>query len=95
MKTQVEILQGRIATVCEQTVPQSRARTKALATIKWRLESHEGLCAGIDDKLGCALVLPQYAQVFDGRDNEHQKKRFYENALGIDLDIVILDQTAN
>lgn len=59
--------------------------------IRWRLDSLDGLCAGVDDKMGCALVLPSNAQVFDGRDNEILKKNFYETALGVQLSLVLLD----
>lgn len=73
------------------TKPKTNARNKALAKIRWRLDSLDGLCAGFDDKMGCALVLPCNAQVFDGRDNEILKKNFYETALGVQLSLVLLD----
>jgi hypothetical protein len=91
MKTQMEILQDRIAAACDTTEPQTRSRSKELAKLRWRLESIDGLCAGLDNNLGCALVSPQNAQVFDGRDNERLKKSFYESALGIELALVLLD----
>ena len=91
MQTTLELLHGKIADACSATKPKSRQRMKALAKIKWRLESFEGLCAGLDDKFGCALVLPYHAQIFDGRDNEELKKKFYETVLGVELAIVLLD----
>ncbi len=91
MKTQVELLGEKIATACATNMPKTQARNEALAQIRWRLESFEGLCAGVDDKLGCALVSPPNAQVFDGRDNETLKKAFFETALGVELALVLLD----
>ena len=91
MKTQVELLGERIATACAKTKPKTRARNEALAQVQWRLESFAGLCAGLDDKMGCALVSPPNAQVFDGRDNETLKKAFFETALGVELGLVLLD----
>ncbi len=57
MKTEIELLNEKIKAACAATKPRTRARNNALAMIRWRLESFEGLCAGLDDKLGCALVL--------------------------------------
>jgi hypothetical protein len=91
MKSQIEILEERIDDACASTPSGTRARMKALSKIKWRLESFEGLCGGLDDKFGVALVSPHNAQVFDGRDNEQMKKRYYEAALGVELAIVLLD----
>lgn len=95
MKTQMKILAERIASACDNTKPNTRSRSNELAKIKWRLESIDGLCAGLDNKLGCALVLPHNAQVFDGRDNEQLKKNFYETALGVELALVLVNQTEN
>jgi hypothetical protein len=92
MKTQIELLRDRIGSACEATKPGSRARKSALSRIKWRLESFDGLCAGLDDKFGCALVQVENAQVFDGRDNEELKKKFYEIALGVELALVLLTE---
>lgn len=91
MKTQVELLGERIETACTATKPKTRARNKALAQVRWRLETFDGLCAGLDDKMGCALVSPPNAQVFDGRDNETLKKAFFETALGVELALVLVD----
>lgn len=91
MKTEMETLRERIAAVCEKTEANTQARMKALAKLKWRLESIDGLCAGLDSKFGCALVLRDNAQIFDGRDNEELKKQFYETSLGIELALVLLD----
>ena len=91
MPTTLELLHERIAEACSVTKPRTRERNKALAKIRWRLESFEGLCVGMDDKLGSALVLPGNALVYDGRDNEDMKKKFFETVLGVELAIVLLD----
>jgi len=91
MKTQVELLEERIATACASTKADTKERNNALSLVRWRLESFDGLCAGLDANMGCALVLPPNAQVFDGRDNEKLKKAFYETSLGVELSLVVLD----
>jgi hypothetical protein len=92
MKSQVDVLRERIAEACRTTKPFTKQRNAALAKIKWRLESFEGLCAGLDDKLCCALVQPQNAMVFDGRDDEEMKKKWYEINLRVELALVLVDQ---
>ncbi|WP_395750133.1 hypothetical protein [Prosthecobacter sp.] len=91
MKTPIEILGERIATACATSKPNTQERNKALSLVRWRLESSNGLCAGLDAEMGCALVSPPNAQVFDGRDNESLKKAFFETALGVELALVLLD----
>jgi hypothetical protein len=91
MKTQFELVGERIEAACAKTKPKTRERNEALAQVRWRLESLDGLCVGLDDKIGCALVLPPNAQVFDGRDNETLKKAFFETSLGVKLTLVLLD----
>ncbi|WP_395745122.1 hypothetical protein [Prosthecobacter sp.] len=93
MKSQMEILRERIAAACATTKPNTKARRQELAKIRWRLESIDGLCAGFDDKFGSALVLRGNAQVFDGRDNEEMKKRFFETALGVELALVLQESS--
>lgn len=91
MRTQIEILENRISEACNSTKPRTKARNAALAKVRWRLETIDGLCAGFDEKFGCALVLPESALVFDGRDNEKLKKWYYEKTLGVELAVVLLD----
>jgi len=89
MKTTIEILSDRIANACAITKPNTQERNDALSLVRWRLESSNGLCAGLDANMGCALVQPENAQVFDGRDNEALKKMFFEAALGVELAVVL------
>lgn len=49
---------------------------------RWRLVSPAGQYAGLNG-LFAALVSRDKAQVFDGRDNEHHKIRFYSAILKV------------
>jgi hypothetical protein len=91
MKKEVDLLGEKIVAACAITKPNTKARNAMLSKIRWRLESANGLCAGLDSNAGCALVSPGNEQVFDGRDNEVLKKAFYETALKTELTLVMLD----
>lgn len=86
----MKTLHDRIKAACAATQPKTKARNIALAAIKWRLEAHGGLVAGIDDSLVCGLFQPDspHAQTFDGRDNEQMKLRYYQAVIGVPLSIV-------
>lgn len=88
--TTTEQLAARIAEACATTPPRTKARNKALAAVKWRLESEEGLQSGLDTAHNCALFPAHSPQVatFDGRDNEELKRRFYSAILRTPLAIV-------
>jgi hypothetical protein len=91
MNSHLDELHERIDLACRSTNAATRERDRELAKVRWRLESDDGRCAGLDSFLCCALVKPEAALIFDGRDNELSKKKCYESALGIDLFIVLLD----
>jgi hypothetical protein len=82
-------LQEAIKSACEGTEPRTQARSKALASIKWRLRSPAGLYAGID---GYRTVLTdaQSALVFDGRDNEEMKAQNIGHLLGVPLAVELV-----
>ncbi len=61
------------------TEPKTKARNKALASVRWVLACDNGFAAlnGIQ-----IIIVPDIsdAQVFDGRDNEEIKARYYTAA---------------
>lgn len=91
--TQTQQLAERIAHAIATTPTKTKERNKALGAIKWRLETAEGLQAGLDTAHACALFPPNSPQVmtFDGRDNEQMKQRFYAAALRQPLAIVLCE----
>jgi len=82
----------KIADACASTKSGTKARSSALAAIKWRLKSASGLVAGLGvqgDCILCDASSPQ-AQVFDGRDNEAMKIQIYQSILGVKLYLNLL-----
>lgn len=72
--------------------PNNKARQRALKAIRWRLRGPRGEFVGLHVGLTCGFVPEGNAIVFDGRDNEQQKLRYYQNALGERLTVEILPQ---
>lgn len=91
--TTAERLAERIAQAIASTPTKTRERNKALAAIKWRLETEEGLQAGLDSAGNCALFPPNSPQVltFDARDNEEIKRKFYSAVLRQPVAVVLCE----
>ncbi len=62
--------------------------TKQLKSNRWRLVSPAGQYAGLEG-LRAALVNREQAQVFDGRDSEQLKIRFYSMLLKVPMSVEI------
>ena len=75
-------LAEQIEKACRSTEPQTKARNKALAGVKWRLRGIRREFVGLDSQCRCAFVSESEALVFDGRDNEEMKLATYQAALG-------------
>lgn len=71
----------QIVAAISGTEPKTKARNKALSSVRWVLREACGLYAGLD---GARIVLVEKssAQVFDGRDNEKIKIAFYAGVTG-------------
>ncbi len=84
MKTQI---QERIENAIASTPDRSPARRKALSAITWRLRFGL-LYAGLDGTQ-CVLVAQDdpRCQVFDGRDNEAMKAKYYSAVLGCPMEV--------
>jgi hypothetical protein len=78
MKTELKL---RIASALATTTPQTPARNKALTSVKWVLREACGLFVGMDG-LSTALVPLESATVFDGRDNEAMKLKYFTATTG-------------
>ncbi len=70
---------AKVAEACATTEPLTKARNKALASVRWVLACENGFAA----LSGLQIIIVadiSAAQVFDGRDNEEMKARFYSAA---------------
>lgn len=89
-------IQEKIAEACATTAPGTKARKHALASVRWVLASCTGYAALVDDPVviaRCVIVDDiADAQVFDGRDNEEVKARFYGAMLKTDFVPVLLPE---
>lgn len=77
---------------CDATPAFTRARRKALAAVKWRLRSPDGQYAGLDPRefYRCTLTDAEHASVFDGRDNEVMKCRYFSAVLKVPLTVELV-----
>jgi hypothetical protein len=69
------------------TKPRSRARAKALAGVQWFLATEDGRAVG-HEGMTYGLVPLEEAEIYDGRDNEEMKRRYFEAVLKVPLMIV-------
>ncbi len=81
-------VQERIADVVRgPTKPRTQARMKALAGVKWFLATDDARAVGLRG-LTAVLVPLEEATIYDGRDNEEMKRRFFETVLKVPLKVV-------
>jgi hypothetical protein len=69
-----------------------RARRKALAAIKWRLRSPEGQYVANGESIFDRPFLTdaEHAEVFDGRDSEALKVRYFSAVLKVPLTVELI-----
>lgn len=73
------------------TKPQTKARMRSLACVRWVLATEDGRFVTVDGRAHAALVRdPSLATVYDGRDNEALKARFFGALFGVPLTVVLL-----
>ena len=65
----------------------TRDRSKALAGVQWFLATKDGRAVGPKDST-YGLVSIDKAEIYDGRDNEEMKRRYFEAVLKVPLMIV-------
>lgn len=86
------LLDRTISRAVRGTNPQTKARIRALASVRWALATADGHFVAIDDRARATLVRDlSLAVIYDGRDNEILKARFFEALLKVQLTIVLLD----
>jgi hypothetical protein len=89
------LVEHNIARAIRSTLPRTKARMQALASVRWILATDDGRFVAVDDRGIVRLAdHPADATVFDGRDNERHKLRFMETLFGLALIIVVLDRPA-
>jgi hypothetical protein len=86
-------MQNTISRAVRGTKPQTNARMKALATVRWMLATDDGRFVAVNDRAQASLVHnSSQAMVYDGRDNEAMKARFFEALFNVPLMVVLLDR---
>lgn len=82
-----------ITAAVDGTAPRTQQRMLALARIRWVLAAGDGRFVAVDDRARARLT-PYAAQasIYDGRDNEALKTKFFEALLGERLTVVLLDE---
>ena len=74
------------------TKPFTNARNHALATVRWVLTTDDGRFVAVNDMAQAELVRDfAKATIYDGRDNEELKAKFFSSILSVALTVVILD----
>lgn len=92
------LIEQAIQAACDNTQPKTRARNRALASVRWVLAAAVGdglVYTCLDNKHGAILTDdPGEAIVFDGRDNEKMKADFYSVLVGCRVEPVLVDMEA-
>lgn len=94
MKTDLgaEEIRERIATVANgDTHSGSRARATALAGVQWFLATEDARAVGLRGPTA-ALVPLEEAEIYDGRDNEEMKRRYFESVPKVPLKVVPISE---
>jgi hypothetical protein len=73
------------------TKPGSRARSNALAGVKWFLATADGRAVGLKGAFAVLVPLDE-AEIYDGRDNEEMKRRYFEAVLKVPLMVVPISE---
>ncbi len=87
------LMHSTITRAVKGTKPFTNARNQALATVRWVLATDDGRFVAVNDTAQAGLVRdPAKATIYDGRDNEELKAKFFAAVLGVPLTVVLLDQ---
>ncbi len=86
------LMRSTITRAVKGTKPFTNARNDALATVRWILATEDGRFVAVNDTAQAGLVRDHAkATIYDGRDNEELKAKFFAAVLGVPLTVVILD----
>ncbi len=77
--------------VTRPTKTGTSARAKALSTVQWFLATNDGRAVGLRG-LKAALVPINEAEIYDGRDNEEMKKRYFEAVFKVPLKVIPISE---
>lgn len=82
-------IDSEIQSAIGSTQPFTRARQKALAQLKWVISDDDGhyLIAGVDTQF---TGDKSQASVYDGRDNQEMKLRFFRAVTGRALRVELI-----
>ena len=87
------LLRKSIARAVLGTRPGTTQRMRALARVRWVLATDDGYFVAVNDRALATLTRdPAKASIYDGRDNEALKARFFEALLKVPLTVVLLDE---
>jgi hypothetical protein len=81
---------GSLIAEAVNTTEPGKARTDALKAIRWQFRGPNGEYVGLDGGTNCAFVPQSNAQVFDGRDNQEAKRRFWQAQMRVTLTIEVI-----
>jgi hypothetical protein len=85
-------MQRTISRAIRGTKPQTNARMQSLANVRWVLATDDGRFVAVDERAHAQLVSnPSQAVVYDGRDNEALKTRFFVALFKVPLSVVLLE----
>lgn len=85
------LMKRTISQAVRGTKPQTKARMRALASVRWVLATEDSRFVAVDDRARATLVRdPSLATVYDGRDNEALKARFFGALFAVPLTVVLL-----
>lgn len=94
MTSQTE-LNKRIQTAINATRPQTNARSKAMAGVRWALRCEQGYLSW-DAGLGQGFEIVreiESATIYDGRDNEDMKRSYAAAVTGLSFSIQMLEDS--
>ena len=88
------LMHNTISLAIVGTVPQTKKRSAALASVRWVLATEDGQFVSISEKSRKTTLTRDLASasIYDGRDNEELKQRFMETLLGVLLTVVLIDE---
>ena len=90
--TSMNIVRHTIARAIRGTMPRSDARMKALASVRWVLATDDGRYVYVDHRAQASLVRQVlHATIYDGRDNEDLKARFFGVLFGRPFSPILLE----
>lgn len=86
------LMQRTISRAVRGTKPQTNARMQSLASVRWVLATDDCRFVAVDARAQASLVHePSQAMIYDGRDNETLKARFFEALLKVPLTVVLIE----